>query len=105
MGRKKLLKQVKHRINEEYPGLVEKVVLFGARAAGKGGSYSDYDVLVVINRDFDWRLENSILDICYDINLDYDIILDVKIISSNDLNAIKGKQPYIISALESGIAL
>jgi hypothetical protein len=50
-------------------------------------------------------LEDSILSLCYEIDLKYDILTDVKLISRNELSTIKGKQPFILNALEHGLII
>jgi predicted nucleotidyltransferase len=79
------------------------VVLFGSRAVNTASKYSDYDILLVLKKDFDWRLEDAILSSCYEIDLKYDIVTDVKLISGKDLNSMKGRQPFILNALEHGL--
>ena len=50
--------------------------------------FSDYDVLVILGNDYSGKDENKILDLCYDIDLKYDILLDVHIISSKELKRL-----------------
>jgi hypothetical protein len=33
------------------------------------------------------------------------VLTDVKIISLNELNSLRGKQPYILNALEKGVSI
>jgi hypothetical protein len=49
---------------------------------------------------------NNILDVVYDFELKYDIFIDFKIISMQELkNSIRGKQPFFQDAIENGIYL
>ena len=34
----------------EFPGIIEKVILFGSQAKGNATENSDHDILVVVNR-------------------------------------------------------
>ena len=72
---------------------------------GSAGIYSDYDILIIIRNNIDWREKDRILDVISDFNLKWDILIDAHIISEPDLNTIKGKQPYIQKALESRVAV
>jgi len=43
------------------------------------------------------------MDLCYDIDLKYDIVIDVHILSTNELESLRGKQPIFINALRTGL--
>lgn len=89
----------------QFSGEIHKVILFGSQAAGDTRDYSDYDILVIMEKKFDWKLKDAILAACYEIDLKYDILTDVKLISKSDLKTIKGKQPFILNALAHGTVI
>jgi predicted nucleotidyltransferase len=103
--KKKILKELKTLLTDEFADYIEEVVLFGSQALNTAVDYSDYDILVILKKDYDWQLEDSVLAACYEIDLKYDIVTDVKLISRQELNSIKGKQPFIVSALEHGMVV
>ena len=103
MNKKKILKELKALLVKEFSDYIDKVVLFGSQALDTASQHSDYDILVILEKDYDWQLEDAILDLCYEIDLKYDIVTDVKLISTRELDTIKGKQPFIVNALEQGI--
>ncbi len=103
MDHKLLLKSIKTNINNQLGNIADKVILFGSRVEGTARDYSDYDILIVLKNDYDSELERKIYDVCYDLDLKYDIIIDIKLISKNELLTIKGKQPFIANAFETGI--
>lgn len=103
MKNKDLLIEIKQKLFQEFPGIIDKVILFGSQIKGKATEDSDYDILVVVNIDYDWEFKTKIYDTIYDLDLKYDILIDVKIISLNELKTIKGYQPFIIEAFEQGI--
>lgn len=70
---------------------------------GNPNENSDYDVLIVLKNDYNARDENQIYDLCYDMNLKYNIIIDAHLISERELQTIKGKQPIFTKAIKSGI--
>jgi len=55
------------------------------------------------NKDYNKSDEDKILDICYDIDLKYDILIDVHLLSTNELETKRGKQPVFVNALKYGI--
>ena len=66
--------------------------------------FSDYDVLIILKNDYDWKYRRLISGLCYEIDLKYDIIIDSKIISLNELNhSIKGKDPLFLDAIKDGL--
>jgi predicted nucleotidyltransferase len=102
-GINEILSDLKNHLIHHYGDSVKDVVLFGSQARGDSDKFSDYDVLIILKNDYTGKDENRLLDLCYDIDLKYDILLDVHIISNNELNTIRGKQPIFINAIKSGI--
>ena len=105
MKKIKLLQELRNLINEKYPDIVDRVILFGSRIRDIPDKSSDYDILIILKTNFDWELEKEIQDLCWEIDYKYDILTDVKIYSLDDLNTIRGKQLFIINALNEGIAV
>jgi hypothetical protein len=50
-------------------------------------------------------MEIDLIDLCYEIDLKFDIVTDVKVISINDFDQPRGKQRYIRTALLQGLAV
>jgi len=98
-----ILKELKSCLQKGYKDSVKDIILFGSQAYGKSNEESDYDVLIVLEKDYTAKDENQIFDLCYDINLKYNIIIDAHLISERELGTIKGKQPIFSKAIKSGI--
>ena len=62
-------------------------------------------ILIITKKSYDWKFENEIYDACFDINLKFDIVTDIKIISYDELSTLKGKQPFIQHAMHDGITI
>lgn len=103
MDNRVILTDLKSKLEEQYPDSVKNVILFGSQANNHANEYSDYDVLIVLSQDYNKTDENKILDICYDIDLKYNIIIDVHLLSTRELDAQRGKQPIFTNALKNGI--
>ena len=101
--RLKISLQLKKHLQSKFGNGIKDVVLFGSQARGNSKEYSDYDILIVLNSNYTKSDENQILDLCYDIDLKYNILLDVHLLSKNEINSLRGKQPIFINALNSGI--
>ena len=87
-------------VNNYHP---DKIILFGSYAKGTANENSDFDVLILLDKDYSGRDENNILDICYEIDLKYNIIIDAHLLSLKELSTIRGKQPIFTNAINSGI--
>ncbi|GAH97640.1 unnamed protein product, partial [marine sediment metagenome] len=99
----KILSELKSHLIKNYGDSVKDVILFGSQARGDSNEYSDYDVLIILEKDYSGKDENRILDLCYDIDLKYNILIDVHLISSKELTSIRGRQPVFVNAIKSGI--
>jgi len=99
------LKELKSILLDKYPAYIDRLILFGSRINESAREYSDYDLLLILKKSYDWRFENEIYDICSEVNLKYDIITDIKIISEQELKTIRGKQPFIQDAISYGITI
>ncbi|TAL29565.1 MAG: nucleotidyltransferase domain-containing protein [Spirochaetes bacterium] len=98
-----LLQDIRARITDRMGDIVHTIILFGSRVQGTSAEHSDYDVLIVLRENANGAIEREIYDICYEIDLDRDILIDAKVLSVEDLATLRGKQPYIQHALETGL--
>jgi predicted nucleotidyltransferase len=99
----KILSELKNHLIKNYGEPVNDVILFGSQILGNSNEFSDYDVLIVLENDYSGKDENEILDLCYDIDLKYNILLDVHLISIKELTSVRGRQAVFINAIKSGI--
>ena len=105
MDNTNLLREMKAMLMNEFGDLIEKIILFGSQIDGTSREFSDYDVLVVVKRTIDWETADEIRSVLYDLNIKYDILISIQVISLPELETIPGKQPFIQNAIETGIAV
>lgn len=99
-----ILQALKTLLQSTFGERVQDVVLFGSQSTNKETVDSDYDVLIVTQDVFGWKEKDQIRDLCYDICLDYGIVIDSKIISKIEIdNEFWGKHPLITDAINLGI--
>jgi uncharacterized protein len=98
-----ILRDLKSYLIEQYQDSIKNVILFGSQVKGTANENSDYDVLILLDKDYSGRDENKILDICYEIDLKYNIIIDAHLLSLKELKSIRGKQPIFTNAINSGL--
>ncbi len=82
---KKALEKLKTDLERTFPGC--GIVLFGSRARGEGGPYSDLDVLIIIDRIVDRTVREMITDISYPIELEFDVVFGRVIESRSEWNS------------------
>ena len=99
-----IIKDLKEHLINNFGKEIEDVILFGSQNSGSVSATSDYDVLIIIDKqDYSSDDKNKILDLCYDIDLKYDILLDVHLLSKQEKNTKRGNQPIFIDAVETGL--
>ncbi len=102
--KKAIIKELKDALVVNFREDIKDVILFGSQVTGKAHNDSDYDVLIILNNDYDWEYRCRITSVVYDLELKYDIFIDKKIISTNELyHTIKGMHPLYQDAMQEGI--
>ena len=64
-----------------YGEKVQRAALFGSKARGDSTKYSDIDILLIVTDD-SWKFRKAISQINADVELKYDVVLDVRVISA-----------------------
>lgn len=78
---KKALQELKEKLLERFPDA--EIILYGSKARGDFDEESDIDLLILLERPVNGRLEEEITEITYDIELKYDALFG-KIIENKD---------------------
>ena len=102
---KLVLRQVKSALEKTFKHEIKNVILFGSRAKGDANKYSDYDILIILNKDqYDWKYKHKIMEVIYDIELEINIYIDIHILSEYELeNTLRGTQHIFTSAVKHGV--
>lgn len=98
----KILNDLKERLSAHLADNFKDIILFGSQLSDDPDPGSDYDILVIVKNKADWKLERKISDICFEIDLKYNIITDTHILGEDELNTPRGKQPIFVNALNQG---
>jgi len=98
-----VLNDLSNLLRDRFADNLKDVVLFGSQANGTAHKDSDYDFLIVLKEKADWKTEREISDLCYEIDLKYDILTDIHILSEGELSTIRGRQPIFVNALANGL--
>jgi predicted nucleotidyltransferase len=98
-----IVKGLKDSLRNEFGENVREVILFGSRLSEKAGEFSDYDVLIILKQKPDWIEKRKISEICYEIELQNEILIDSHILSVSEVGSLRGKQPVFQKAIREGI--
>jgi predicted nucleotidyltransferase len=66
-------------LQEQYPGRIQDVILFGSKARGEGHPDSDIDILILVDDD-EWPFSHAISRLAARISLNYDVLLGPRVI-------------------------
>lgn len=98
-----VINELKQALQVKFGEDIREVILFGSQISGGANEFSDYDVLIILKQKPDWSQKRKISEICYDIELQNNILIDTHILSESELNSLRGKQPIFQSAIRKGI--
>lgn len=99
-----LLKLLKAALQQRFGSVIRDVILFGSQAMGTAHEDSDYDVVIVLTQQYDWQFRDRVLDVIYDLELQYDILINTFLISTHELrHTLRGAQPLFVNALKHGV--
>lgn len=91
-----------HKFNSlQHPPLLR---IFGSSVRGKQREDSDIDIFVHLDHS-SWHIEEDLFDISYDIELEYDCLIDLIIVDDKDINGKIGKAPIYENILSEGVSL
>ena len=103
INKKMVLKDLNFLLKSRFADDLKDLVLFGSQAYGDANKDSDYDILIVLKEKADWKVEREISDICYEVDLKYNIITDTHVIGESELITLRGKQPIFVNAISKGL--
>ena len=99
-----VLEKIKETVMAEYNDA--KVVLFGSRARGTESKESDWDILILLNKQtVSLKDEQSIRHKIYDIELETEESISTFVFPINDWNIKLSVTPLFANVLKEGIYL
>ena len=97
-----ILEEFKRRISTKHA--VVEMRLFGSTARGDLRFGSDIDVLVCIP-EVNRIIEEELFDIAYDLELEHDCLIDMIIVSTEDIEGQFGSTPIFERILSEGVVV
>jgi predicted nucleotidyltransferase len=106
-NRRLAVEEFVRRLRQTLLSNIVDVRLFGSEARGEATSESDIDVLVVVQPDTERvRFEDRIIDIAFDVNLDFGIYISPRVVTPGILNdPVWRETPFIKNVARESIAL
>ena len=99
-----IIKSLKLLLTNHFGTNIQDVILFGSHIKGTATKFSDYDILIILKNDYDWKFQEKLTDVVYDMELDYDILFDKHLVSVNEMkNSLKGAEPIYKNAIKYGL--
>lgn len=103
LNKDEIVKDLKFYLSQKLEVQIKEVILFGSQSTSNASEYSDYDILIIVQQQVSKKVEESIYDLCFEIDLKYGILIDAHILSVNDLQSPRGNQPIFRNAILNGI--
>jgi predicted nucleotidyltransferase len=106
-SRQRALTEFVKRIRHDLSGNVVDLRLFGSEARGDATPESDIDVLVVVQpEDERVALDDRVIDIAFDVNLEFGVYISPRVVTPGILNhPVWGETPFIRNAVGESIPL
>lgn len=101
-GIKRIAEELKKRIKKKYK--LQDIRVFGSSARGEQRKDSDIDVFVHLDHS-DRHVEEDLYDISYDIELEYDCLIDLIIIDDEGIKGKIGSAPIFENILSEGASV
>jgi predicted nucleotidyltransferase len=79
---KKAVREFIKAVRMAFGDKIQRAALFGSKVRGDWTKYSDVDILLITDDD-SWAFRRDIIGIDSDIELKYDVLLDIRVISES----------------------
>lgn len=90
---------------KQFPGLVEQIIIFGSKARGTSTEESDLDLLVII-REGDWRVKDSITQPGYLLALDTNSVPSIIVLTSEEWKSLHRREaPFWQTVQRDGVVV
>jgi predicted nucleotidyltransferase len=102
------IKKLSRVLREHFSDSIDRILVFGSVARGRDTRASDIDVVVVLDMASDsvgWRVERQVRALIYPIELEDDVIFDLKVVAKGDLSGLRGHTPFMETVTAQGVSV
>lgn len=90
---------------EQFPDLIEEIIVFGSKARGTDTADSDFDLLVVI-REGDWRLKDAVAQPGDRLAVGTDVVPSIIVLTRAEWETHRKRQaPFWLTVTRDGVAV
>lgn len=98
------MQAAKQHLTNQLGEKIKDIILFGSQAWGKPTPASDWDFVVVVKGDYDWRTVKTIRYIMADLDMEFDVFTQTLVVSDDELkNSTARYEPVYQKAISQGI--
>ena len=108
MRNERSVRKLSGSLRRRYGSALDRVVVFGSTARGTAREGSDIDVLVVLDvpqEQADWRVEREIRALALAVELEDDVVFDLKVVAQEGLSGLRGHTPFMERVLAEGVVM
>jgi predicted nucleotidyltransferase len=99
------LEAYRQALDQQFPGMVEHIILFGSKARGTATEESDLDLLVVIRRG-DWRLKDAMTRPGYLLATGSDVVPSIIVLTVEEWELLqKQRAPFWQAVEQDGVVV
>ena len=100
------IKNLAQRLRQQYGKDIHAIIVFGSVARHSDDGGSDIDVMIVFDSQkhtVDWRLQREVRSLALPVELEEDVVFDLKVAGNQDLQGLRGHTPFIERVLSEGV--
>lgn len=95
-----IIDKIKQTLSERYEDF-KGIYFYGSRVRGDNNQDSDYDIVIVFDREIDWKFKNEVRSIVYLFMVENDLLIDCKVISQKGIS--DPSTPFEVNVKKEGI--
>jgi predicted nucleotidyltransferase len=102
------LEKTKQILRKSLGKALDRVIIFGSVARGSATVASDIDMMVILDDEVervDRTTDSRIRAIIYPIELEDDVVFDLKVMKRSELQGIHGHTPFVENVMREGIVI
>jgi len=99
-----LLHSLKLLLRKHFGDNIQDIILFGSQSNDTATEFSDYDIVIVLKNQYDWKYRKKVNHVIYDLELENDVLFDTHLLSLYEIeHTLKGAEPIYQNAFKQGI--
>lgn len=100
------IRKLKQRLQTHFGAKLQQVLVFGSVARGTSRPTSDIDVFVILDdtmHELTWRMAAEVRTVIYPIELEDEVVFDLKVMGKTALQGIAGHTPFVETVMKEGV--